>query len=177
MDRTDEALMAAYVAGDSEAFDELFARYAPILLRVMRRQLPREADAHDLVQETFLQLHRARHDFKLDARLKPWLFTIAINLKREHFRRQKRRPETPLDLETGHEPSVEAHDIEHDDEARRVQEALGRLNDDQREVITLHWMEGFSFPEIAAMVGASLSAVKVRAHRGYEKLKQYLEPG
>ena len=84
--------MAAYVGGDRSAFAVLFERYAPRLLRLMQRDLGRGEDAHDLVQQTFLQLHRARRDFRAGAKLRPWLFTIALNLKRQHFRRQGRRP-------------------------------------------------------------------------------------
>jgi len=68
--KSDEELMAAYVAGDQAAFEELFRRYAPALLRVIGRQLSSPGEAHDLVQQTFLQLHRARYDFKPGARLR-----------------------------------------------------------------------------------------------------------
>src|SRR4051812_11239165 len=93
---SDEDLMAAYVKGDVAAFRTLFDRHSPVLLRVMRHHLRRPEDARDLVQQTFLQLHRSRHDFRDGAKLKPWLFTIAMNLKREYFRRAGRRPEAPL---------------------------------------------------------------------------------
>ncbi len=79
--------------GDHAAFKELFERYSAQLLRMMRRQIRSDEDARDLVQQTFLHLHRARYDFRLGSALRPWLFTIAMNLRREYFRRQARRPE------------------------------------------------------------------------------------
>src|SRR3954447_13908404 len=82
---TDEELMVSYKTGDAPAFAEIFRRYAPLLLRVMQHQLGRREDAHDLVQQTFLQLHRSRADFRDGASLRPWLLTIAINLKRQYF--------------------------------------------------------------------------------------------
>ncbi len=167
--------MAAYVAGDGTAFDELFERLAPVLHRVMRQQLFRQEEANDLVQQTFLQLHRARNDFEPGAKLRPWLFTIAMNLKREHFRRVKRRPETALELDGRQDPAVGALGADRADAARMVQFALERLPDDQREVIVLHWFEGLPFPEVAAIVGAGLSAVKVRAHRGYVAMRRILD--
>ena len=88
--------MAAYIAGDAAAFRELFARYSPVLYRMMLRDLRRPEEARDLVQQTFLHLHRARNDFDGRLRFRPWIFTIALNLKREHFRRVRRRPEAPL---------------------------------------------------------------------------------
>lgn len=171
--KSDEQLMAAYVAGDAAAFDELFARYAPVLLRVMRQQLRSQEEANDLVQQTFLQLHRARHDFRSDAKLRPWLFTIALNLKREHLRRLKRRPETELALDGRHDPKANS-DVGRLEAARTLHVALERLQPNYREVIELHWLGELSFPEISELLGASLSAVKVRAHRGYAALREIL---
>ena len=176
--QSDEELMAAYVAGDTAAFEELFRRYAPALLRVIGRQLSSPGEAHDLVQQTFLQLHRARHDFKPGARLRPWIFTIALNLKREHYRRLRRRPEAPLELDGRHDPAILPEPPERAENERAVRSALDKLPPDHREVIVLHWFEGLSFPEVSAVVGASVSAVKVRAHRGYVALRKLLaEPG
>jgi RNA polymerase sigma factor (sigma-70 family) len=172
--KSDEDLMAAYVAGDQAAFEELFRRYAPALLRVIGRQLSSPGEAHDLVQQTFLQLHRARRDFKPGARLRPWIFTIALNLKREHFRRLRRRPEAPLELDGRNDPAVLPDSPERAENQRAVRRALDQLPPDHREVIVLHWLEGLSFPEVSAVVGASVSAVKVRAHRGYVALRKLL---
>jgi RNA polymerase sigma factor (sigma-70 family) len=172
--QSDEELMAAYVAGDSAAFEELFRRYAPALLRVIGRQLSSPGEANDLVQQTFLQLHRARHDFKPGARLRPWIFTIALNLKREYFRRLRRRPEAPLELDGRNDPAILPPPPERAENERAVRRALDQLPPDHREVIVLHWFEGLSFPEVSAVVGASVSAVKVRAHRGYVALRKLL---
>jgi RNA polymerase sigma-70 factor (ECF subfamily) len=171
---SDEELMQAYQGGNAAAFDELFARYASVLLGVMQRQLRTPEEAHDLVQQTFLQLHRARHDFRADAKLRPWLFTIALNLKREHFRRVKRRPESELVLDGHGDPGAAAHDVERYEAANTLARALEKLPAAQREVIELHWFGELSFNEIAKLLGASLSAVKVRAHRGYTSLREAL---
>lgn len=172
---SDEELMAAYVGGDRSAFAELFRRYAPRLQRLMQRDLGGAEDAHDLVQQTFLQLHRARRDFRPGAKLRPWLFTIALNLKRQHFRRLGRRPETSLSDEEGQEPAARGADPEARVGDVQLRAALLRLPEAQREVIVLHWFEGLSFREIAQAVGASQPAVKVRAHRGYNRLRKTME--
>jgi RNA polymerase sigma-70 factor (ECF subfamily) len=168
---SDEALMQGYVAGDEAAFRVLFARYASFLMRLIRRQVWREADVQDLVQQTFLQVHRARRDFRAGMRLRPWLVTIALNLARDHLRRRGRRPETAL--EDAPEPVAPAPP-EDDGTARLVREALAALPQDQRQVIELHWFDGLSFPEIATVVGARAGAVRVRAHRGYVALRRTL---
>ena len=174
---SDEELMRAYTNGESAAFDEIFTRYAPMLLRVMQRQLRSQEEANDLVQQTFLQLHRARHDFRADAKLRPWLFTIALNLKREHFRRVKRRPESELVLDGHDDPSTLEKNVGRFEAAKTLDYALEKLPQSQREVIELHWFGELSFNEIATLVGASLSAVKVRAHRGYATLRETLGDG
>lgn len=167
--------MAAYVAGEQAAFQELFGRYAPLLLGLFRRQGASQDDAQDLLQQTFLQLHRARLDYRPGARLRSWLFTIALNLRRELLRRTARRPTTALGLEPAAKASTP--DPEKKDEARRLQAALAALPAAQREVIELHWFQGLPFADVAEVVGASLSAVKVRAHRGYERLRELLSGG
>lgn len=165
--------MRRYVTeADRDAFHELFRRYAPRLLAMFRRSGCSDVTAQDLLQQSFLHLHRARYDFRLDGKLRPWLFTIATNVKREHFRRQQRKPETSLDPELHREPSTAHAGSTASD--RLVRRALADLPEAQREVILLHWYEELSFNEIAVMVGASVSAVKVRAHRGYERLRALL---
>ena len=166
--------MEAYAAGDAAAFRVIFERYAPLLMRAMLRELYAREEANDLVQQTFLQLHRARADFDAGQKLKPWVFTIAMNLKREYFRRKKRRPERSLDAESVPEPAVGALGAARVDARRTLARVMGDLPADQREVIELHWFDGLEFPEVATVVGASVSAVKVRAHRGYVRLRQAL---
>lgn len=170
--QSDEELMLAYVRGDASAFHELFRRYAPVLLRLMRRELSSQSEAQDLVQQTFLQIHRARNDFDPQRRLKPWVYTIALNLKREYLRGRKRRPTQPLDQSP--EPGVDAVDPELEDRARALRRVLSTLPAQQREVIELHWFDELSFQEVGQALGISTTAAKVRAHRGYVRLKDAL---
>ena len=165
--------MAAYVAGEAAAFRELFERYAAPLERVLLRDLGERDEARDLVQQTFLQLHRARLDFDPQKRLKPWLYTIALNLKREHFRRRKRRPERP-DAEAGEREPTEPRGQQRAEARRSLAWALYRIPNEQREVIELHWFGGLSFAELAESMGITVAAAKVRAHRGYLRLRELL---
>ena len=166
--------MAAYIAGDSRAFREIFQRFAPMLQSMARRRVGTGGDADDLVQQAFLQLHRARHDFRPGTRLRPWLVTIAMNLTRDVLRRRGRRPEAPIDPERMEAPISAGHSAESADEARHVRAALTELPEDQREVIELFWLSGLAYAEIAQIVGASEGAVRVRAHRGYVRLRALL---
>jgi len=170
---SDEVLMERYVAhGDRAAFEALFARYAKRLHGLFLRQVGSRDAAADLVQQTFLHFHRARADFRSGRQVRPWLYTIALNVRREHHRRKGRKPEVSHDPLVHGEPSVAPSTTTRTD--RLVRRALGELTEQQREVILLHYYEDLTFPEIADVLGASVSAVKVRAHRGYERLRALL---
>ena len=167
--------MERYVrAGDRRAFEELYRRYSGRLYGLFLRAVHDEAAARDLVQKTFLHFHRARRDYTQGRPLRPWIYTIALNLRREHFRRRARKPETSYDPATHGELTTQPAATTATD--RLVRRALAALPDNQREVILLHWYEDMPFAEIAQVVGASVSAVKVRAHRGYERLRVALAP-
>lgn len=173
--RSDAELMAEYVAGDSAAFKLIFDRHAGALYAMARRRLSSDEDARDVVQQTLLQLHRARHDFRAGARLRPWLFTIAMNLVREHYRRKGRRREQSLEADPIAEQAVEpGGDEQAQARSARLRAALESLPESQREVIELHWFAESPYEEIARIVGASVAAVRVRAHRGYERLREIL---
>lgn len=167
--------MRAYVGGDQRAFRLLFDRYGAQVMRLARRRVSSDDEARDIVQQTFLHMHRARLDFHPDAKLRPWLFTIAMNLVREHYRKRGRRRETLLEPERLPEPTRGDDPVRQAETAKRVQQALASLPEGQREVIELHWLSGFAYEEVSEMVGASVAAVRVRAHRGYEALRQLLK--
>jgi RNA polymerase sigma-70 factor (ECF subfamily) len=164
--------MLGYARGDRAAFKELFERYAPKLERLMLRDLYAREEVNDLVQQTFLQLHRARLDFDPSQRFKPWIYTIALNLKREHFRRFRRRPAVLADTlderpaPAGAHEALEAH--------RSLSWALAQIPEENRSVIELHWFDGLSFAEVAKCLGIGAVAAKVRAHRGYVRLRKLL---
>ena len=130
---TDEELMAAYVAGHPHAFDMIFKRYAPTLKGMLARGLPADIDPLDLLQQTFLHLHRARLDFKQGMKLRPWLFTIAMNLKREQFRRRGRRgPQSSLEVDPRGASSTALRNVLREEDAARVRKEVGRLPASQR---------------------------------------------
>lgn len=167
--------MEAYQAGDTAAHRVLFDRLAPLLLAVARRRVGSDEEAHDIVQQTFLNMHRFKADFQTGRRVRPWVTTITMNLVREHHRRLGRRRESHLEerdervLEANVESAPEV--LQRADELGR---ALGALLENQRRVIELHWFEDKSYDEISQIVGASVSAVRVRAHRGYERMRSAL---
>jgi RNA polymerase sigma-70 factor, ECF subfamily len=177
-------LMLRYCDGDARAFRELYALVAPRLLGYLAKMARDRAVADDLLQQTFLKLHRARSAYVRGADPVPWLYSIAHRTFLDEARRQKRAvvrtaddevPEVPAAI-TGE--SFERRDEPADPElARAALDALARLPDQQREAVVLTKLDGKSVAEAAAIAGTTVGAMKVRAHRGYEALRKLLVPG
>lgn len=166
---SDEELMAAYVAGDTRAFDVLFHRYARTLVGMLRERGAQEADAREVVQQGFLQLHRARHRYEPGRRFRSWLFTIAFNLWRDELRRAHHWRETPLEIDVAAEPVEDP--LSREAEVLRVRRALAALSQNQRHLLEMHWFDDLTYGEIAKRVGATQGAVKLRAHRAHRALR------
>ncbi len=159
--------MAAYLKGDMSAFAELFRRYTPVLERLLWRSLRDEVP--DFVQQTFLHVHRARHTFAEGALFRPWVVSIAINLKHEHFRRMSRRLAIHPDLFTfGARPPSEPDTIYEADQAWR---ALESLPSRERQVLELLCGGGLSAADIAAEMRTTTAGVKSLAHRARQRLR------
>lgn len=168
--------MTAYADGDPSAFERLFAHFAPRIRWLFLRSFQDASVADDLTQQVFLQLHRARHEYTPGAPLAPWLFTIAGRVRRDELRRRSRRPEAQLP-ETWDAPDGSAgpdDGIDRSRTASRIRAALEELPEQQRLAIHLHRFEGLGFQEIGAVLGCSAAAAKLRAFRGYERLRRIL---
>src|SRR5690349_4873401 len=107
--RTDEQLMASYVEhDDQQAFAELYASNLHVVRRLVARHVFRACDAEDIVQQTFMQVHVPRPQYRIGERFRPWLYAIAANLCRDFFRRRQRKPETVLEMDRlAEEPTSE----------------------------------------------------------------------
>jgi len=168
--------MSAWVAGDARAFEQLFARLAPRVHGFFLRSFRDEAVADDLLQVTFMKVHRAREQFRPGLRLAPWLFAVAARVRVDELRRRLRLPEDADEEAIANAEDPGTDDPPLDTDVRdAVRAALDALPESQRTVIHLHRYEGMTFPEIAGVLGTSAGAVKLRAFRGYETLRQRLK--
>lgn len=161
--------MDRYCAGDPAAFEQLFERYSRRLVRFLTGMVG-PTQAKDLAQLTFLKVHENRHRYRVGASVASWIFTIARNSALDFLRSAPKRREVYGDEREAPAESV-ARDRLRDE---RVQLAIHGLPDDQRQVILLHWYGGLTFDEVGRVVGATGAAVRVRAHRAYEKLRASL---
>ena len=174
--------MARYCDGDAHAFRELYAQVAPRLLGYLIKMARTRAVAEDLLQQTFLKVHRARAAYVRGADPLPWIYAIAHRTFIDETRRVKR---AVVKVGEGEElPEVKAGitgeaDGQRDEPAdpqavKEALDALAELPAQQREAVVLTKLEGKSVAEAAEIAGTTVGAMKVRAHRGYEALRKAL---
>jgi len=168
-------LMREYQSGRFEAFDDIYASIAPALRRYLLAHARDGAKADDLVQETFLQIHRARHTYDPSYPLMPWAMAIARHVWLMDRRTLSRRPWAPDDM-TAIELPVrgEAESLADREEVRR---ALGQVAPARRQAVIQHHLLGFSFKEIAERAGIAETAAKLRSSRGIAQLRALLRGG
>jgi RNA polymerase sigma-70 factor (ECF subfamily) len=174
------AAMERYARGEDQAFSELYDLLAPRLRRYLISASRDAGRADDLLQQTMLQIHRARGRFIVGADVLPWAFAIARRLVIDGFRRSQNERRT-ISLETGgHEagPVEAAAALGSAEElidgkrlARALEAELARLPESHRTAFELVKNEGLSIREAASVLGATPTAVKLRAHRAYAALR------
>ena len=173
------ALMGRYCEGDRRAFDEIYATLAPRILGYLTGLVKDRAAAEDLLQLTFIKLHQHRAVYIRGANPIPWLYTIAHRTCLDEIRRRRRsRVRVSVDGNLPHEPAVdirgsaEPADEGTDEQAiARGMEALAGLPEIQRQAVLLTKIHGHSTAEAASLLGTTVGAIKLRAHRGYVALR------
>ena len=171
--------MAAYADGDRRSFALLFERWAPRLHGFFLCALGERAAADDLLQQTFLNIHRGRRSFQPLSRLRSWFFGIAAHALQDELRRRKRAPLANEDEQDAVALAADVEDpepMESQERALAVRAALDRLPESQRAVLYLHRFEEMQFAEIARVLGTSEGAIKLRAFRAYVRLRRELRP-
>lgn len=171
-DQALRALMVSYQAGRFEAFDELYGLVSPAVRRFLSGRFGDAARTEDVVQETFLQMHRARRSYDPAYPVVPWVMAIARHCWLMELRRTRRRPISDVDI-TELQPSVRA-EAESYAAAADLDRALGQVPAGQRHAVVAHHVWGFSFHEIGAQLGIAGSAAKLRSSRGMRRLRELL---
>ncbi len=169
--------MDRYAAGDDAAFGELYEGLAPRLYGFLHRQTRDEALADDLLQQTMLRIHGARGRFVEGAAVIPWAFAIARRGIIDAHRRGRRivlaqdadegdAADLLASVDASAEELVDAQGL-----ADVLRATLADLPENQRVAFELVKQEGLSLGEAAAVLGTTVAAVKLRAHRAYEALR------
>jgi RNA polymerase sigma-70 factor (ECF subfamily) len=166
-----EALMVRYQAGDLAAATTLVQRLSPLLHRFFMIQSISRRYADDLLQETWMRIHQARHTYRPGERPLPWIYAIARHTRLDHYRRTRRveareqqveqLPEAPaVARSSGQGPDIEA--------------LLAELPESQREVIAMLKIADMSLEEVARATSSTVGSVKQKAHRAYTRLRELL---
>ncbi|MGA3163961.1 MAG: sigma-70 family RNA polymerase sigma factor [Verrucomicrobiota bacterium] len=185
-DAHDRADMERLIAGHDTALNDLMERHATPVFHFLCRRVGNEDDANDLAQETFVRVFRARASFRTNEKFSTWLYTIAANLARNHFRWRARHPNISLETEIGEAeqtlggtlpandpaPSEQALATER---ATAVRIAVSKLPEDLREAIVLCEWEERSVAEAAAILETTPKAVESQLYRARQILRERLK--
>jgi RNA polymerase sigma-70 factor, ECF subfamily len=171
-----ETLMRSYQQADRASAELLMETLQPVLMRFFLSTPDGRQNADDLVQETLLRLHRARHTYRPPDPLLPWVFAIARHARVDQYRKRRRttlREEAmePEKLERQPAPASETPDQLPDFDS-----LMAQLPDSQREVLTMLKVLGMSVDEVAGVTGSTAGSVKQKAHRAYNRLRMILRP-
>jgi RNA polymerase sigma factor (sigma-70 family) len=159
---------------EEEAFAALLRRHGPMVLRVCRRVLPREADAEDAFQATFLSLARHGHTIRSHTALAGWLYQVAWHaahrIRIAAARRSRYEREAPIRATSDPLADMTAREM-----LTALDEALHRLPAKYRDPLVLCYLEGLAREEAARQLGCPLGTLKGRLERGKELLRAALE--
>ena len=162
--------MARYQQADAEAAALLVELLSPRLYRFFASQMGSQTDADDMLQELWLRIHRVRHTYRPGQPLLPWAYAIAHRVRVDAYRR-RRRQAREIGVDVLPEPATR----EERTEVPPFEELVAALADGQREVVTMLKVDGLSVEEIARATSSTIGAVKQKAHRAYERLRNLLQ--
>ncbi len=184
---SEEALVAAAQRGDEGAFGELLTKYERMVYHAVRQKVKNDEDAADLTQEVFLKVWRHLPNYRGECRFSTWVWRISMNTCLDFLRSAARRPHEvdmtqtdddgdervsePADESTAASPEKR---VERNETAALVRAAIDSLPDEQREVVMLRDIEGFSYDEIARMLSLELGTVKSRLNRARAALREIM---
>jgi RNA polymerase sigma-70 factor (ECF subfamily) len=185
----DGDVVAAFLAGEERAFQELVGRYQTRLLNFIYRTIGDREKAEDLVQEVFIRVYRHIGRFDRSKKFSTWIYTIASNLAKNELRNRSRNPlvlfqalrkntpqddDRPLQFEDLHNRPDDLYRKRHLREL--VEESVAKLPEHHREVFVLRELEGKSYEEIAEITSTNLGTVKSRLNRARTSFAELIEP-
>jgi RNA polymerase sigma-70 factor (ECF subfamily) len=185
-DVQDRADMERLAAGHDAALNDLMERHATPVFHFLCRMLGNEDDANDLAQETFVRVFKSCKSFHTEQKFSTWLYTIAANLARNHFRWRSRHPAVSLETEAGdseqtigstlpaNSPTPNESAVA-EERAAAVRVAVEKLPEDMREAIVLCEWEERSVAEAATIIGTTPKAVESRLYRARQILRERLK--
>jgi RNA polymerase sigma-70 factor (ECF subfamily) len=186
--RKDDVLISGFKAGDTDAFQELVLKYEKRVYNHCLRMVNDEEESYDLTQEVFLKVFRKIKNYEHTYSFYTWLYRITVNSCIDYLRRKKRQVQSvSLSAHSGDDGSQYGKDQDIPDHTfipdiafanKELDEVLlqanNQLSERLRSIILLKEIEGFSYEEIAEILGCSKGTVKSRLFRARERLKEIL---
>ncbi|HUF63994.1 MAG TPA: sigma-70 family RNA polymerase sigma factor [Verrucomicrobiales bacterium] len=192
MDRKEEAngdaeLVRRAQAGDTKAFDELVLKFTSRLHGLVYNMTANREDTDDLLQDIFAKAYRSLRRFRGHSSFYTWIYTIAVNMTLNFLKKRGRRQTTSLEqldfeaidrdvalggLLSNSDPVRETHIHELQ---RRLNEAMLRLSEDHRAVVTMFDIQGLPHSEISEILGISQGTVRSRLFYAHRQLQNFLE--
>ena len=172
---TDIALMLKVKAGDTDRLGLLFERYHRALFSFFYRLTGKTEVSENLVQNVFLRMLKYRHTYTGEGEFKTWMYHLARNVHADHYQKNKKMgfPDDFTNLENSLKDDYNPEDqVRQEEETQLLQTALNQLNLEKKEILVLSRFQGLKYKEIADMFGCSEGAIKVKAFRALEELKQ-----
>ncbi len=176
----DNELISRVLKGDQQAYAGLVSRYQNYVFTLALRFTKNREDAEEVSQDIFIKAYRSLADFRGASKFSTWLYTI-VNTTCITFLRKKRMEVHSLDNEKVFEVAdsvdsgLRANQVEQKSRVAMVNNAIGMLNPDDAEVLTLFYKGEQSLEEIAMILGIEANTAKVRLHRARTRLKEKME--
>ena len=162
-------LMALYQEGDLVAATVLIRSISPKLYRFFAAQTVSRGEADDLLQETWLRIHKVRHTYRPGEPAIAWFYAIARHVRVDHFRKSMRTTNRERELD---EISGTAEITPAAGQNDELEALLAPLSASEREVVEMLKVEGLSLEEVARATSSTVGSVKQKAHRAYKKLRE-----
>lgn len=182
---SDEDLMEYFQNGYELAFNELVRRYQDRLHNFLFRYTRDYHDCEDLVQETFLRVHKSKDSYERIARFSTWMYTIALNLAKSLYKKKQRMYKVSIHKDPNDSEDYELHiedskilpdqELHEKLSLEQLEKALMTLPEEFREVVMLRDLQQMTYEEIAEITDTPMGTVKSRINRGRAQIQQMIE--
>ena len=182
----DQDLVERSQNGDTRAFDELVRKYTPKLYGLVYNMTSNREDTADLLQDIFAKAYRSMKRFQGKSTFYTWIYSISVNMTLNFLKKRGRYTKLSMDdvdsgiqndpdfiqMTSGSSPlrEVNIHELQ-----KRLNEAMQKLSEDHRTVVTLYDVQGLQHAEISKILGVSEGTVRSRLFYAHRQLQTYLE--
>jgi RNA polymerase sigma-70 factor (ECF subfamily) len=167
-----EVLMSRYQQADPVAAAALVALLSPQLYRFFAGKMGSRTDAEDMLQDAWLRVHRVRHTYRPSEPLLPWVYAIARRVRVDNYRKRQRIASREIAAVVLSEAPTQKNEVKTD--LPSFEDLVASLPESQREVLTMLKVNELSLEEVARATSSTVGAVKQKAHRAYQQLRNLL---